>query len=637
MSDMRLEIDADRLEAVLRVPAGCAPALDAVRALVVEAGIRFGLLKEALTRLRQADEDQTVVIARGQPPEPERQRRFELDAARKGGDVAVSSGQIVGRIRPPSPARPGMGVDGEPVPPPPADPSAPEPMIGPGLHLQGDLVVCDREGWLVQEADGLLYVGLTHCPCTRVAEPQLIVSADELTCELTLAPGEFVLPQDLKRAVGEAGITFGLLGERLGQASQPSREARTLVLARGVPAERGEDAWIEPLIDDQLHFTVHEDGSMDFRDAHKVKEVTVGRPLARCHHNGAGQDGMTIRGEPIPAEAGSTIDYAAFVGEGVAFSKEDPKVMEALRDGVFVRELRGVIKVLDVVVIDGDVDMSTGNVDSRFPVVITGDVKAGFQVKSSSDITVRGVIEDARVSAQGSLTVTRGILPGKQRVKAHADIVALYISGRTVKARSLFVGQEIRHGHIECTGMLQARGIIGGEVQVADHIAAASLGTDNEEPTEVRVGYDPYQRRLLAEAIERRKTLDTEMEVLTKEHQDLQASFKEVTNRLRMLQAARTRQPEVVQRYKDKAHELLEASRAAAAKVKEFKREYEAVQTQADELNEAAITLQRKAWIEVGGIAHPRVHLVFGDDVGLMVRQPASNPVYRLIEGEIRA
>ncbi|MFW5860487.1 MAG: FapA family protein [Planctomycetota bacterium] len=637
MSDMRLDIDADRLEAVLRIPAGCEPALDAVRALVVDAGIRFGLLKDALTRLCPSAEEQMVVIARGRPPESARQRHFELDAARTGGDVAVSAGQIVGRIRPPRPERPGMGVDGAPVPPAAAASDTPEPLIGPGLHVQGDLVICDREGWLVQEDDGLIYVGLTHCPCARVSEPQLVVSADALTCELALAPGEFVLPQDLKQAVGAAGITFGLLGERLGQAGQPSREARTLVLARGVPAERGEDAWIEPLIDDQLHFTVNEDGSMDFRDAHKVKEVTVGRPLARCHHNGAGQDGMTILGETIPAEAGSSIDYAGFVGEGVGFSQEDPMVMEALRDGVFVRELRGVIKVLDVVVIDGDVDMSTGNVDSRFPVVITGDVKAGFQVKSSSDITVRGVIEDARVSAQGSLTVTRGILPGKQRVKAHADIVALYVSGRTVKARNLFVGQEIRHGHIECTGMLQARGIIGGEVQVADHIAAASLGTDNEEPTEIRVGYDPYQRRLLAEAQERRRSLAAEMEEMTNEHQDLQARFKEVTNRLRMLQASRTRQPEGIQRYKDKAHELLEASRAVAAKVKEFKREFEAVEAQADELNEAALSLQRKAWIEVGGIAHPRVHLVFGDDVGLMVRQPTSNPVYRLIEGEVRA
>ena len=53
--------------------------------------------------------------------------------------------------------------------------------------------------------------------------------------------------------------------------------------------------------------------------------------------------------------------------------------------------------------LDGDVDFATGNVTCIGHLVITGDVKAGFNVKGAQNVTVFGVVDGGEIDAGGSV------------------------------------------------------------------------------------------------------------------------------------------------------------------------------------------------------------------------------------------
>ena len=639
MAEMALRISDDRLQASLRIPAGVEPELRLVHDLVNAQQVRYGLLLDVLKGLRKDDEvDQDVIIARGRPPAAARAGTITSELPVGKQDVVVKQDQDIGAWVPPVPAQDGTAVDGEPIAVSEQDRQHQHqhrPAVGPGLKVTGNRVIVQYEGFLARDREGLWFVALAHCPCRRVAKPDVVIDSEGLTCSLNLEAGEFVLGEDLKRSLEAAQVSFGLQVEAIKQAYRPIREARTLVLARGIPVQVGADASIEMLIDDRAQFTVHEDGSMDFRDAHTLKEVVPDRALARCHPEEAGQPGMSVRGVELPAVAGKSMSFSSMIGDGARFSAEDGLLIVADREGIFVREPNGKVTVVDVITIDGDVDLEVGNIESRFPVVITGDIKAGFTVKSTGDITVRGVIEDARVSAQGNLSVGRGILPGDHRVKAHGDITALYVSGRTIKTRNLLVAQDIRHSQVACSGFLQARGVIGGLTTVAQHVAVEHIGTPQEEPTELIIGVHHHQQALLDEAVAGAEALEAAVAEVEEQHQRLQTDFQDITKKLRRAQGDKGINPDIVQRYRQEARRLLEASKQSSATLKEQRRELQGLQGHIKDMRDQAEVLQRKAWVEVTQIAYPRVRVSFGPDMIRLLREPIRATVLRLLDGAI--
>ncbi len=637
MAEMALRISDDRLQASVRIPAGIEPELRLVHDLVSAQQVRYGLLLDVLKGLRRDDQvDQDVVIARGRAPLAARSGTIDTTLPVGKQDVAVNPGQDIGTWVPPTPAQEGVGVDGEAIPVSERDSQHQHrPVLGPGLKVLDGRVIVQYEGFLVRDREGLWCVALAHCPCQRVAKPEMVIDDQGLTCSLHLDAGDFVLGEDLKQALETAQVSFGLQPEAIKQAYRSVRTERTLVLARGIAPQVGADAFLEVLIDDRAQFTVHEDGSMDFRDAHTLKEVEPEQPLARCHPEGPGAAGMSVRGVELPAVPGQPIIFASMVGDGARFSPDDGLLIIAEREGIFVREPSGKVTVVDVITIDGDVDLEVGNIESRFPVIITGDIKAGFTVKSTGDITVRGVIEDARVSAQGNLSVGRGILPGDHRIKAHGDITALYVSGRTVKARNLLVAQDIRHSQVACSGFLQARGIIGGQTVVAQHVAVEHIGTPQEEPTELSVGVHHHQQILLDEAVAGLEQLEASIATVEEEHQHQQATFQDVTKKLRRAQGDKGANPDIVQRYRLEARRLLEASKQSTARLKELRRDAQSLQGQVKDMRDQAEVLQRKAWVEVTQIAYPRVRISFGPDLVRLLREALRATVLRLIDGDI--
>lgn len=343
-------------------------------------------------------------------------------------------------------------------------------------------------------------------------EPRLEIAADGLTAVLHLPAGEHLSLAALKTLLTAAGVHVGLEPGALFAATRAAPDERALVVAHGLLPKHGADGWIELLVDEPQ--AVYGEGTVDLHELHHFREISAGTPVARLLPPGEGTPGCDVRGNPLPAKPGRAVEFGALLGPGNLIDEHDPSLARAAESGIYQRFTRGgknFVQIMHEVTVPGDVDMTIGNISSRYPVVVRGDVHATFSLKSQKEITIIGSVEDARISARGDLIVKGGILQGTTRVKAHGDIHARHIQSREVKARNVHVDFAIHFAQIRATGDVAAKEIIGGEVLAAGSLTCDVLGDPDGRPTIVQVGVDPFSEALRTWAEVRGGHLDAEM------------------------------------------------------------------------------------------------------------------------------
>jgi uncharacterized protein (DUF342 family) len=332
----------------------------------------------------------------------------------------------------------------------------------------------------------------------------VLVSGDEMEAILDLPAGEKVDVEELRILLAGVKVQHGLQREVLFQATRPETEDRQLVVARGSPAVLGESGRVELLID--LHELPPADatGKRDVHHQKRICDVIANQPLARLLPPTLGHPGHTVLGNELAASPGLPGEYGPLKGDGVG--TDAAGCLVANYTGVCRLSIRAGQRVLTVapgLYIDGDVDRTIGNIVTTHDIEIRGDIKAGFSVKTSGNLTIHGVIEDSRVSAQGHI-VSGGILKGVSRVKAQGDITARHIEGREVKCRNLVVSNSIVGGKIMALGHVTARDIIGGSIVCSGTIICDHLGDPWATPTSLHVGVNPYEETLFAVASKER-------------------------------------------------------------------------------------------------------------------------------------
>jgi hypothetical protein len=340
----------------------------------------------------------------------------------------------------------------------------------------------------------------------------LRIASDGMSALLTVPPRQRLALEDLRALLLREHVTQGLEPGALLAATQQSESERTLVVARGCAPQHGVDGRVDLLISEPT--SVYGEGTIDLHELHHFREVVSGTPLARILPPGTGVPGYDVHGKVLSAKPGRVADFGSMLGPGCAVDEHDALLARAANGGIYQRFTRGgrtYLQVTAEVTVPGDVDMTIGNISSQYPVVVQGDVHATFALKSQQSITVRGSIEDARVSSRGDLVVQGGILQGASRVKAHGDVHARHIASREVKARNVHADFAIHFARILATGRVSAKEIIGGEVLAAGGVTCDTLGDPDGRPTLVQVGVDPFEESLVTWAQSRGGHLEAEI------------------------------------------------------------------------------------------------------------------------------
>lgn len=358
---------------------------------------------------------------------------------------------------------------------------------------------------------------VNELPLAEAVDAQISIqlATDAMTASLNLQPAQGGAPASeaaVLAALQAKGIQAGILPDAIAVALAAG-EARELVIARGTPAQPGQDGWLESLLPAIRSRVPHVDehGHADYRDLGDIQVVHPGDALMRHHPPFAGQAGITVLGTPIPPPGVKDVHFAARL-PGTALAPDDPDLLTATLTGQPVQVANG-MSVEPVFTVDS-VTAASGNIQFDGSVVIRGDVQAGMQIKVSGDIEIDGVVEAANLEAGGNIVIKGGAIgdlghPSPHTIRCGGCFSAGYASQARIHAgdsiyiddsaiqcelvaiNSIRVGNQ-RHGHL-----------IGGRAQATFSIQAKVFGSPNRVSTRLEIGVNPVihkQLQILASA-----------------------------------------------------------------------------------------------------------------------------------------
>ncbi len=295
----------------------------------------------------------------------------------------------------------------------------------------------------------------------------------------------------------EHNIVYGIHEERLKELIVNGKEKA--VVAQGTLPVDGQAAQLDfffPLPSQKLAPAIDEKGVADYHNLGLINNIRRGELLVLKTPATPGTPGYNVLGEEVPPKPGR--DLALPRGKNTVANPEENQLYAAV-DG-HVSLVGGKVVVSPVYNLDGDVDFSSGDIDFVGNVLINGSVAAGFKVKAGGDIEIRGFIENAEVTAEGSIQVMGGITGGlKGLVKAGENLQARFVENSRIEAgKNIFIREAIMQSQVKAGGnvkVIDKKGIIvGGVIQASGEVECKILGSQLATQTAVEVGVNPYYR-----------------------------------------------------------------------------------------------------------------------------------------------
>lgn len=300
----------------------------------------------------------------------------------------------------------------------------------------------------------------------------------------------------LGEALVTAGVKAGLDEANVGWlAHSEGNWFQLRLVARGVPPLEGKDGELVEHFARQVVRKVEmdEQGNVDYRAQCYFQAVCKGDVICDIIPPKPGISGQRVTGERIEPRAVTPAQPRK--GSNIDLSKDGTQLLAAM-DG-HVEFQGGVFQVRPTLLVQGDVDYSTGNIIFRGDVHITGDIRENFRVRATGKITIDGLVEGATVEADGDIVISKGVLGNnKALIKSKKLVRAKYLencvvySGDCTYADCIINSQIFSDSKISVT---TGRGtVIGGCLTAADQIECSVIGSQSGRQTEVVLGQLPY-------------------------------------------------------------------------------------------------------------------------------------------------
>ena len=332
-------------------------------------------------------------------------------------------------------------------------------------------------------------------------------------------------PEEVDRLLELADVRYGVDHRAIGMLCEKIRQDITtdlaVAIARSQDPTPGVDGHFEFALDiDQKPGLFLPDGSVDFRQLNVSPTVQprdlLGVRIA-AHPGTTGTDlwqrEIAVRdGEEVVVDLGKNVRTMKREG-----NREDEPEW-------YLSEIEGELNFVDrryksppqiclavhqTMVVPGDVDFGTGNIDFPGNVKVGGTIRSGFVVKAEANVTVGDSLDPgSAVEAGGNVAVRFGISGSDTRVTAAGSVFTKFINGARVRAGdSVAVGAYIQGATVKADrevvvsggGKSQMSGaIIGGLVLAGQRVVAQSIGSPAGESTNVVAGVDPTALQRIA-------------------------------------------------------------------------------------------------------------------------------------------
>ena len=303
-----------------------------------------------------------------------------------------------------------------------------------------------------------------------------------------------------------AGELDGEIDELIKAVASDNIQRGSYPIARGRPAEHQEESQFQFFVDtDPRVGTKREDGSIDFHEINYTPNATFGQRVV-CRTPGAqGSHGFNVKGEPLVMK--QIAEKPVVAGENIRLALEDGvDNYYAEADGM-LRMSEDSISIVELLVVDGDVEFSTGNLKFVGQIFVKGSVIQGFSVKAGESITIGGTVEPgATVMSKADITVGKGIVGRRTKVRAGGDLRAQFVQEADVRVvGDIQLGNYAYHASLRAGGsvtVLKGKGgrsgsVIGGQTWARALLESHTAGARNGTETVLVAGVLPEQAQEL--------------------------------------------------------------------------------------------------------------------------------------------
>lgn len=300
--------------------------------------------------------------------------------------------------------------------------------------------------------------------------------------------------EGLYQLLASAGIIAGVDYKQLSLVKDciqnGTSEEKRILVAQGTEPVAGQDSSLKFQMDiGPLPGELLEDGSIDFRERKIMVPITSGQIIAVKTPPTNGRPGTTVLGERKPQRKGLDIEVNT---AGDAVYSPETRQVTATSDGVLSVVKGNIIKVFSKVEIPGDIDYSTGNVESSNCVVVHGSVLPGFRLKTGGDLEIRGSVNSAKVASMSNIVIKGGILGKTSEIASAGDVDIHFIEqgkircgGHCVVRKQCYYSEIWSGSSIRCHELSI---LVGGELVAEGSITAGSVGGPDADPSLLAAG-----------------------------------------------------------------------------------------------------------------------------------------------------
>ena len=459
----------------------------------------------------------------------------------------------------------------------------------------------------------------------RDAQLDIQLSDDQLTAYLNYEPalgGEnYSGPQVLEKVKAE-GVVYGINEEEFLENFNPTQALKDFEIAKGDAAVPGDNAELEFKFDtesDSNKVKIAEDGTADFYNLGRIINVDEGEVLVTKKPATEGTAGQNVKGEEIAPKPGE--DIALPAGKNVKTVAEETGVK-------LIAEIEGQasydgskVNVDDTHEVNGNVDLSTGNIDFNGNVLVHGDVKEGMEINAKGSVEVKGSVYEADIKSGGQIIINKGFIgsPSKGLLEAEGNIEVKFIENGTVKTQNdLIVRDAIIHSDIDVGKNItvqQGKGLIsGGTVRAGEEILSKVIGSNLATSTTVAVGITPELR--------------DEYHEVSEKLEEMQEDLNETVKNINLLKKVKEQQDGLEERKEMLLNQLIRKRFSLA-------NELESVKEKKNELSEK-LEKRKEGTIKVEQEINPGVVVMIGT-YKRKVSKKNSNVKYYLQDGEVKS
>jgi len=319
---------------------------------------------------------------------------------------------------------------------------------------------------------------------------QLLVTVDDPHGNLVMAASRVAVELPALELVDEPD--HGALQALLQESCEPGESLEDYPLLEGtapVPPVHGSIEWARDFF--AAGFEVDEEhDTVDYWQRAENRALTEGEPIAVLVKPREGKPGMSLLGNEIPVEKPKPAKMRAGKGVRVEETEEQTAFFAAVAGRLSNKD--GNIGVENVYAINGDVNLTTGNIQHTGTVTISGDVQEGATIEVDGDLFIKGLVEACTIVCGGDLVVSGGIVgDGEHAIEVGGSVQARYLNDVTLRCGGdVTVTSQIDHCHIKSCGKIDsARGrIAGGSVQVYQGGRIGHAGAPGATGTEITIG-----------------------------------------------------------------------------------------------------------------------------------------------------